>query len=152
MTNNTEERNEVERNAGEVTALHDFIAGGVAGSASVIVGHPFDTIKVRLQTSSASSQNAMKASSRNNNYASFLSLFKGMSAPLSAAAAVNAIIFSTYGASTRLVSSASGFLRASCNVILALEIGISLAVVVAKGRGKISSNTVDATMRECTES
>lgn len=101
MTNNTEERNEVERNAGEVTALHDFIAGGVAGSASVIVGHPFDTIKVRLQTSSASSQNAMKASSRNNNYASFLSLFKGMSAPLSAAAAVNAIIFSTYGASTR---------------------------------------------------
>jgi len=30
----------------EVTAFHDFIAGGIAGSASVIVGHPFDTIKV----------------------------------------------------------------------------------------------------------
>ena len=30
----------------EVTALHDFIAGGLAGSASVVVGHPFDTIKV----------------------------------------------------------------------------------------------------------
>ena len=30
----------------EVTAFHDFIAGGVAGSASVVVGHPFDTIKV----------------------------------------------------------------------------------------------------------
>lgn len=30
----------------EVTFFHDFVAGGVAGSASVIVGHPFDTIKV----------------------------------------------------------------------------------------------------------
>jgi solute carrier family 25 carnitine/acylcarnitine transporter 20/29 len=30
----------------EVTFLHDFIAGGIAGSASVVVGHPFDTIKV----------------------------------------------------------------------------------------------------------
>jgi hypothetical protein len=31
----------------EVTFFHDFVAGGVAGSASVVVGHPFDTIKVR---------------------------------------------------------------------------------------------------------
>jgi hypothetical protein len=30
-----------------VTFFHDFVAGGVAGSASVIVGHPFDTVKVR---------------------------------------------------------------------------------------------------------
>lgn len=31
-----------------VSFFHDFIAGGVAGSASVVVGHPFDTLKVRL--------------------------------------------------------------------------------------------------------
>ena len=30
----------------EVSFWHDFVAGGVAGSASVVVGHPFDTIKV----------------------------------------------------------------------------------------------------------
>ena len=30
-----------------VSFFHDFIAGGVAGSASVVVGHPFDTLKVR---------------------------------------------------------------------------------------------------------
>ena len=30
----------------EVTFFHDFIAGGIAGSASIVVGHPFDTIKV----------------------------------------------------------------------------------------------------------
>ena len=55
-----------------VSAWHDLIAGGEAGSASVIVGHPFDTIKVRLQTSSASATSG----------SSFQSLFKGMAAPL----------------------------------------------------------------------
>lgn len=28
----------------------NFIAGGVGGTCTVIVGHPFDTVKVRLQT------------------------------------------------------------------------------------------------------
>ena len=77
-----------------VSALHDLIAGGVAGSASVIVGHPFDTIKVRLQTSSAGTKGASGGGIK--------SLFSGMGAPLSTAAVVNAIIFASYGSSTRL--------------------------------------------------
>jgi hypothetical protein len=28
----------------EVTFFHDFVAGGLAGSASVVVGHPMDTM------------------------------------------------------------------------------------------------------------
>ena len=36
----------VEEGEEDVSFFHDFIAGGVAGSASVVVGHPFDTIKV----------------------------------------------------------------------------------------------------------
>jgi solute carrier family 25 carnitine/acylcarnitine transporter 20/29 len=75
----------------EVTAFHDLIAGGIAGSASVVVGHPFDTIKVRMQVSSGSGGGG-----------SLGSLFRGMAAPLSTAAIVNAIIFSSYGASSRL--------------------------------------------------
>jgi len=30
--------------------VENFIAGGVGGICAVSVGHPFDTIKVRLQT------------------------------------------------------------------------------------------------------
>lgn len=30
--------------------VKSFIAGGVGGSFTVMVGHPFDTVKVRLQT------------------------------------------------------------------------------------------------------
>mmetsp|Transcript_17466 Transcript_17466/g.25817 ORF Transcript_17466/g.25817 Transcript_17466/m.25817 type:complete len:323 (-) Transcript_17466:245-1213(-) len=77
----------------EVNVLYDLIAGGVAGSASVIVGHPFDTIKVRLQTSSTSLSSSASGG--------LISLFRGMAAPLSTAAVVNAIIFAAYGASSR---------------------------------------------------
>ena len=36
------------RMSGEM--LKNFVAGGVGGVAAVFSGHPFDTIKVRLQT------------------------------------------------------------------------------------------------------
>mmetsp|Transcript_5548 Transcript_5548/g.13891 ORF Transcript_5548/g.13891 Transcript_5548/m.13891 type:complete len:373 (-) Transcript_5548:34-1152(-) len=97
--NNTENDNNSDgTNDGKVSALHDLIAGGVAGSASVIVGHPFDTIKVRIQTSI----NNSNGSSSSSPISSLRSLFKGMAAPLSTAAVVNAIIFASYGTGTRL--------------------------------------------------
>jgi solute carrier family 25 carnitine/acylcarnitine transporter 20/29 len=83
----------------EVSVAHDLIAGGIAGSASVIVGHPFDTIKVRLQTASASSNVTMMSSFQGKG--GIQSLFRGMAAPLSTAAMVNAIIFAAYGTSSR---------------------------------------------------
>ena len=75
----------------EVTALQDLIAGGLAGSISVVVGHPFDTYKVRLQTTSTSLQSS----------SSLRSLYRGIGPPLSTAAVVNALIFSSYGESSR---------------------------------------------------
>lgn len=33
-----------------VSSLRDFAAGGVGGICAVLVGHPFDLVKVRLQT------------------------------------------------------------------------------------------------------
>ena len=29
---------------------HDFLAGYVGGVCGVVIGHPFDTVKIRLQT------------------------------------------------------------------------------------------------------
>lgn len=72
----------------DVTFFHDFVAGGVAGSASVVVGHPFDTLKVRLQTNATGT-------------ASIRSLFRGISAPLTAATGINAVVFGSYGAASR---------------------------------------------------
>ena len=78
------------------TALQDLIAGGAAGSASVVVGHPFDTYKVRLQTSKPGCTESTKA------FGGFSSLFRGMAAPLCCASVVNANIFSAFGESSRL--------------------------------------------------
>jgi len=82
----------------QVTALQDLIAGGIAGSASVIVGHPFDTYKVRLQTMTTSSSAKPSIAA----FGGISGLFRGMSAPLSTAAVVNALIFSSFGESSRL--------------------------------------------------
>mmetsp|Transcript_35625 Transcript_35625/g.72895 ORF Transcript_35625/g.72895 Transcript_35625/m.72895 type:complete len:365 (-) Transcript_35625:41-1135(-) len=88
-----EQRQEEEQ---KVTALQDLIAGGVAGSASVVVGHPFDTYKVRLQTGGGG-----KASASARQFGGIGSLYRGMSAPLATAAVVNAAIFSSFGESSR---------------------------------------------------
>jgi solute carrier family 25 (mitochondrial carnitine/acylcarnitine transporter), member 20/29 len=82
----------------DVSFFHDFIAGGIAGSASVIVGHPMDTLKVRMQTSTGNASLWSLATS----YGGLPSLFRGMAAPLSTACVINAIIFSSYGWSSRL--------------------------------------------------
>jgi solute carrier family 25 carnitine/acylcarnitine transporter 20/29 len=82
----------------DVSFFHDFVAGGVAGSASVIVGHPMDTLKVRMQTSTCGSSMWSLATG----YGGLPSLYRGMAAPLSTACIINAIIFSSYGTSSRL--------------------------------------------------
>jgi len=84
----------------EVSFFHDFVAGGVAGSASVVVGHPMDTLKVRMQT--AKGKPSIASLAIGSKYGGPASLFRGVAAPLSAACAVNAIIFSSYGWSSRL--------------------------------------------------
>jgi len=80
-----------DKSCSKVTAWQDLIAGGVAGSASVIVGHPFDTLKVRMQTSAVG----------NSTKIVWNGLFRGILPPLSTTILVNAIVFSSYGMSSR---------------------------------------------------
>lgn len=87
-----------EEGEGDVTFFQDLVAGGMAGCASVIVGHPLDTMKVRVQNSAPSA--SLLASIQEFGGAS--SLFRGMGAPLSAAAVVNAVVFSSYGVGSKL--------------------------------------------------
>lgn len=52
LPKNTAELKEDVQEAGKKAfqSLRDFAAGGVGGVCSVVVGHPFDLVKVRLQT------------------------------------------------------------------------------------------------------
>lgn len=41
----------VEKAKSSLQSLRSFAAGGIGGICAVVVGHPFDLVKVRLQTS-----------------------------------------------------------------------------------------------------
>ncbi|KMY89488.1 mitochondrial basic amino acids transporter isoform X1 [Drosophila simulans] len=83
----------------------DFVAGLLGGAAGVLVGHPFDTVKVHLQTDDP----------RNPKYKgtfhcfrtilqrdSFRGLYRGISSPMGGIGLVNAIVFGVYGNVQRL--------------------------------------------------
>lgn len=71
-----------------------------SGCAGVIVGHPFDTIKVHLQTQDARNPmyrgtfHCLKSLVAQNGVSG---LYRGMSSPLAGVAAINAIVFGVYG-------------------------------------------------------
>lgn len=44
------EKAAVEATKSSVQSLRSLVAGGVGGICAVVVGHPFDLVKVRLQT------------------------------------------------------------------------------------------------------
>lgn len=86
----------------------DFYAGCLGGCAGVLVGHPFDTVKVRLQTQDSNNKiyrGTFHCISTIVKKESFQGLYKGMSSPMAGLAAVNAIVFGVYGNILRASSS-----------------------------------------------
>jgi len=77
-----------------------MLAGAGAGLASTVAGHPFDTIKVRLQTQRLGKErvyrNALDCGVQMVRNEGPFSLFKGMSTPLVARGLINAICFYSY--------------------------------------------------------
>jgi len=72
-----------------------YIAGSVAGAAGLVVGHPFDTIKVRLQTSQV--YNGVIHCFRKIVFEEGVrALYKGMMAPMASVSAMNAVFFGAY--------------------------------------------------------
>ena len=93
----------------------DLLAGGIAGTAGIAIGHPLDTIKVRLQqqqqpsnskiptdTSRRRTATAAVTNTVNVQPSTYRGLYRGIGAPLATAALVNASVFCTYGATSRL--------------------------------------------------
>ena len=64
--------------------MNDFLLGAVSGIGQLIVGHPFDTIKVRIQN------NASVKNMKLSHY------YRGMTYPLISSSIINSIVFGTY--------------------------------------------------------
>ncbi|XP_047342601.1 mitochondrial carnitine/acylcarnitine carrier-like protein [Impatiens glandulifera] len=82
----------------------DLLSGTVGGAAQLIVGHPFDTIKVKLQSQPAplpgqlpKFSGAIDAVKKTIASEGPGGLYKGMGAPLATVAAFNALLFTVRG-------------------------------------------------------
>nr|XP_006116094.1 solute carrier family 25 member 48 isoform X1 [Pelodiscus sinensis]XP_014425476.1 solute carrier family 25 member 48 isoform X1 [Pelodiscus sinensis]XP_025036986.1 solute carrier family 25 member 48 isoform X1 [Pelodiscus sinensis] len=83
--------------------LEDFVAGWIGGAASVIVGHPLDTVKARLQAGQGygNTLNCILTVYRNESVAGF---FKGMSFPLASIAVYSSVTFGVFSNTKRFIS------------------------------------------------
>ncbi|EPB78643.1 hypothetical protein ANCCEY_02281 [Ancylostoma ceylanicum] len=80
----------------------DFIAGWAAGGAGLIVGHPLDTVKARLQTMNAYKgiiDCAVKTAKQETLYG----LYKGMWVPFLSTGALHSLLFAGYGTALRIL-------------------------------------------------
>ncbi|KAJ8290508.1 hypothetical protein GJAV_G00013790 [Gymnothorax javanicus] len=78
----------------------DFVAGCLGGAAGVLVGHPFDTVKVRLQVQNVNKPlyhgmfHCFQSIIRQE---SILGLFTGIGSPMMGLTIINAIVFGVQG-------------------------------------------------------
>ncbi|XP_045186415.2 solute carrier family 25 member 45-like [Mercenaria mercenaria] len=81
------------------TVIHDYIAGAVGGAAGLIVGHPFDTTKVQLQTQHHGHQykGTFDAIKNINKFGLIKGFYRGLSWPLFSFGIVNSTFFGVYG-------------------------------------------------------
>jgi len=89
-----------DRDSNFLSGVKDITAGSVRGFAQVAVGHPLDTIKVRLQTQSgkdarfAGVTDCFRETLKNEGVMGF---YKGAQSPLLMAGVYSAILFLSYG-------------------------------------------------------
>ncbi|KAK1335543.1 hypothetical protein QTO34_003332 [Cnephaeus nilssonii] len=75
--------------------VEEFVAGWISGALGLVLGHPFDTVKVRLQTQSTY-RGIIDCMVKTYRHESILGFFKGMSFPIASIAVVNSVLFGVY--------------------------------------------------------
>jgi len=84
--------------------IKDLLAGTMAGLFSKVIEYPFDTLKVRLQTTPEKYGNsALQCFRTMTESEGYMSIFRGLPAPLFGAMAENSIIFWSYGLAGRYI-------------------------------------------------
>lgn len=71
----------------------DIMAGTIAGILSKLIEHPFDTLKVRLQTTPEKYKSAFQCFRKMTAQEGYLSIFRGLPAPLIGAMGASSILF-----------------------------------------------------------
>ncbi|XP_006631971.1 solute carrier family 25 member 48 [Lepisosteus oculatus] len=83
--------------------IDDFVAGWIGGASSVIVGHPLDTVKTRLQAGNGY-KNTLHCILKVYQKENVSGFFKGLSFPLASITLYNSVVFGTFSNTQRLIS------------------------------------------------
>ncbi|XP_029813292.1 solute carrier family 25 member 45 isoform X3 [Suricata suricatta] len=75
--------------------VEEFVAGWISGALGLVLGHPLDTVKVRLQTQTTY-RGIIDCVVKTYRQESLLGFFKGMSFPIASIAMVNSVLFGVY--------------------------------------------------------
>ncbi|XP_007171000.1 solute carrier family 25 member 45 isoform X1 [Balaenoptera acutorostrata] len=75
--------------------VEDFVAGWISGALGLVLGHPFDTVKVRLQTQTTY-RGIVDCMAKTYRHESLLGFFKGMSFPIASIDVVSSVLFGVY--------------------------------------------------------
>jgi len=96
---------EAAKTASSGSALKSFLAGGVGGLGAVIVGHPFDLVKVRMQTGTVgAAQGGVFGIMRKTLVQEGVrGLYRGVSAPIVAVSPIYAVSFWGYDIGQKMV-------------------------------------------------
>ena len=86
----------------EVSLLNHFIAGSVGGFAGIVVGHPFDTVKVQTQT--IEGKTSISSIIKNLRSIGLINgLYRGVTFPAVSQGGLCAIFFAGYGHTTAVL-------------------------------------------------
>ncbi|KAL5008746.1 hypothetical protein ScPMuIL_014327 [Solemya velum] len=80
-----------------------FLAGAAAGSAGVLVGHPFDTVKVQLQVRAANNKGIKECFISVGKHGMAKGFFRGLSWPFFSYGFINSVFFGVYGSMLRVL-------------------------------------------------
>ncbi|TSK28137.1 Solute carrier family 25 member 48 [Bagarius yarrelli] len=117
-----------------VFRLDDFLAGWIGGASSVIVGHPLDTVKTRLQAGKGY-KNAFDCIVTTYKKETVTGFFKGLSFPLASITVYNSMVFGFFGNAQRFISEVRyGDRGHSCDM-LDLTLASMLTGLVSVGVG-----------------
>ncbi|KAI9248558.1 mitochondrial carrier domain-containing protein [Phascolomyces articulosus] len=87
---------ETPKTSSTASSVKSFLAGGFGGMAAVLVGQPFDLVKVRLQTSEGIYKNTFDCFKQIIKNDGVLGLYRGMATPLASITPIFAVSFFSY--------------------------------------------------------
>lgn len=127
--------------------MEHVIAGTVGGMASILVCHPLDTIRTRLQVS-RKYRNAIDCGLRMVKEEGVLSLYRGLLGPLAAQGAYKAIMFGVYGFASSRTSRKPVELFLCGGLAGGVNAVVLTPIELIRNRQQVSTKTFVETARE----